>query len=438
VTVHVHGWDLPGATKTTDVGDDHSGGSAVDGMRKFSGLPSGMDSPTAPNQLIATEYYGATFPSYYSAADVAEVTAQKGIPRYALIVGKYARHVMSRSGAQAVNLTCHSMGCEISRYLIENDVEHLVSDGKLRRWVSFAGVVNGATLADLDGGKQLDKIAALLGLDLVDVADMNRTWVQQYVAVYDHQRTAGNNPNFAGILVHHIESTNPHMSKAIGIPLMDVFGYGNVPNDGVLLDDEMYLHSQADAAKWVTPSGDLVSVSQSHHFADHFTITDQAGAQAIAAAALTGKRRARITLTGVTLLKDHESGILDKPPAEVVVESQIKYPYVTAIDPSDPLLDEVTMARRNAPMFRMNKGETTAPNLVVFDGPVFDAQTSVKVDINLLETDYYPAAGVNENALSKNAPLGELAQELPLMDGDYSVSTADARFTIHVQVESLY
>lgn len=437
-TIHVHGWNLPGATKTGNVGDDRGGGGAVDGIRRFSMLPAGTAAPTAPNQVVATEYYGATFPSYYSAADQAEVKALKGIPRYALIVAKYARQVLARSGAEGVNLTCHSMGCEISRYLIENDVEHLASTGRIRRWVSFAGVVNGATLADIDGGKQLDNIAKLLGLDLIDVEHMNRKWVEQYVASYDHHRVEGNNPAWAGLLVHHIEATDPHIDSALGIPLMDVFGYGKVPNDGIVLDDEMYLHSQADAAKWQTPAGALLPVGQSHHLANHFTITDQPGAQAIAAAALTGSRRARVTLSSVTLIKDHESGILDAAPAEVVVESRVRYPYVKAIDPSDPLLDEVTMERRNAPLFRLSKGATLAPNLLLFDGPVFDAQTSLALGVKLLETDFYPAAGVNENFFSPSASLGELNQEVPLTTGDYTVTTADAKFTVHVAVETLY
>ena len=84
---------------------------------------------------------------------------------------------MQRSGAEGVNLTCHSMGCLISHYIIENDVEKLASEGKLRRWVSFAGVVGGAKLADLDRGKWLDPLAKLLGYDLIDVEHMSYDWV---------------------------------------------------------------------------------------------------------------------------------------------------------------------------------------------------------------------------------------------------------------------
>ena len=113
ITIHVHGWNISGASKTGTVGDDRGGGATVDGIRRFTGMPHGSTSPTAQNQIIGTEYYGKVFPSYYTAADVAEVSALKGIPRYATIVGKYARYVMQRSGAEGVNLTCHSMGCLI-------------------------------------------------------------------------------------------------------------------------------------------------------------------------------------------------------------------------------------------------------------------------------------------------------------------------------------
>ena len=84
----------------------------------------------------------------------------------------------------------------------------------------------------------------------------------------------------------------------------------------------------------------------------------------------------------------------------------MKYPYVNAIEPSAPTLDEVSMERRNAKVLSMNKGETKTPNWMLFDGPVFDAQTSVTLNVKLSETDFYPAGGVNENILSPPAPLG--------------------------------
>lgn len=437
VTIQVHGWNLSGSTDDGNVGDDRGGGDVVEGIRRFISLPHSSTDPNAPNQITATEYYGSKLPSYYTAADEAEVKAQKGIPRYALIVAKYARHVMARSGAEGINLTCHSMGCLISRYVIENDVGKLASEGRIKHWVSFAGVVNGVALADIDDGS-LSKLAKLIGLDLIDVQHMNRKWVEANVVTYDNKRVEGNNPNWSGIQVHHILATNPKISTAWTIPLMDLRGYSTVPNDGIVLNEEMHLQKQADAAKWTTPSGTLLPVSLSRHLSDHFQISEHHGAQALAAAAISGKRRARIYLQSVTLVNDKESIFFDKPPAEVAVESRIRSPYVRSLDPSDPLLDEVTMERRNAPVLSMTKGETKTPQLLLFDGPVFDAQTSLSVNVKLAETDFYPAGGVNENLLSPNVALGTFDQEVPLMDGDYSASTGDVRFTLRVKIETLY
>ena len=212
----------------------------------------------------------------------------------------------------------------------------------------------------------------------------------------------------------------------------------NVPNDGIVLDDEMYLHEQQPSARWTTPSGTQLPTSQSHHFANHFNITEQVSAQALASAALTGSRRVQVQLSKITLRNDKEDPFFGKPPAEVVVESTVKYAYVNAIDASEPTLDEVSMARRNAPVLSMNKGETKTPNLMIFDGPVFDGQTSVSLNVKLSETDFYPAGGVNENLLFAPAPLGAFSGDVPLAPGDYTVTTADAVFTLHVSIEKLY
>jgi hypothetical protein len=439
VTIFVHGWDLSGASKMDGVvGEDADGGGAADGIRQFSGLPSGVTNPTAPNQVVATEYYGAMYPPYYSASDVAAVSALEGIPRYALIIAKYAAYVMARSGATGFNLTCHSMGCLISRYLIENDVGQLISQGKLQRWVSYSGVVDGAKLADLDHGEWLDPLAKLFGINLIDVQDMSYDWVTTYVAVYDHDRPDGNNPNFGGVLIHHILSTDPKIEPPYNIPLMDALGYGNVPNDGVLLDDEMYLHAQQNSARYKTPSGDLLVGSRSHHFANHFTITDTVSAQAMAAAAITGSRRVLVTLSNITLIKDQDNPILTKPPAAVAIESTVTYPYLSAMEPSNPLLDEVTMERRNAPVLQLTQGVPQSPALVLFEGPVYDAQTSVALTVNAVETDWYLPGGVSKTVLGSNVTLGSFSGEVPLSAGDYTVTTAAATFTVHVDVETLY
>ena len=112
----------------------------------------------------------------------------------------------------------------------------------------------------------------------------------------------------------------------------------------------------------------------------------------------------------------------DTAPAEIAVESKVRYPYVAAIDPTNP-----RSARRpwSAAWRRSSHGpgETKSPSLILFDGPVFDAQTSIALDIRLAETDFYPAAGINENALSPTETLGTFTQEVPL----WAATTPSAR-----------
>src|SRR5262249_61513039 len=101
-----------------------------------------------PNVAATMGYYGDTPPPYYGPSDVdelAQVTARwgGGIPRYALIVAKYARELMRRSGARQVNLVSASLGSLIVRWLIEKDVGGLASGGSIARWLSIEGLLAG-------------------------------------------------------------------------------------------------------------------------------------------------------------------------------------------------------------------------------------------------------------------------------------------------------
>src|SRR5205814_2368669 len=95
----------------------------AEAVAAFAGLPilGDADGAPPPNVVAGTTYYGDTPPPYYSAADLAEidqVTAQwgGGVPRYALIVAKYARHVLEISGARQVNFVSVSFGSLIVRW----------------------------------------------------------------------------------------------------------------------------------------------------------------------------------------------------------------------------------------------------------------------------------------------------------------------------------
>jgi len=149
VTVYVHGFDPHGYRQSGIYGEDTQEDFFAD-IPSYLGLPTTAyaEDLNKSNLFAATTYYGDTPPEYYTAQDIADIDAVTqqyggGIPRYALIVAKYAKHLMQRTGAQQVNFVSGSMGSLVVRWLIEKDLEALASTQKIARWLSVEGVVNG-------------------------------------------------------------------------------------------------------------------------------------------------------------------------------------------------------------------------------------------------------------------------------------------------------
>src|SRR5262245_38584897 len=115
-TVFVHGFDPAGAAQSGVFGGDEvdpllEQAAALLGL-PTTGQPGGLG---RPNVVTTTRYYGDTPPPYYDATDLADLQAVTlawggGVPRYALIVAKYARHVLELSGADQVNIMSASFG----------------------------------------------------------------------------------------------------------------------------------------------------------------------------------------------------------------------------------------------------------------------------------------------------------------------------------------
>src|SRR5579883_1673251 len=188
ITVWLHGFTNHTAAtlKTTTYGavmgwGDIGAAAATYGVNR----PCGADSQlaSAPNQIVGVEYYGAIPPSWMSQQDVMEVEqypylgGPTGLQRYGLIVAKFIKWKMAQTGATHVNLACHSMGCLLARYVIENDVEHLASSNVFVRWVTSSGVIAGAQLARLYNNPSIQMFADQIGLAVDDFALMNPDYV---------------------------------------------------------------------------------------------------------------------------------------------------------------------------------------------------------------------------------------------------------------------
>ena len=232
----------------------------LDGIRHFRPCRPAPP-PTAPNQVVATEYYGAAFvlPLFRRRSDASGGTQEH--PALRPHRCWYASPGTHPSGAEAVNLTCHSMGCEISRYLIENDVEHLASSGQ----APALGVVR-------RGGKRRHprryrrRQSSSTRSPSSSVRShrcraMNRKWVTQYVASYDHLRVEGNNPLWGNLLCASYRGHRPAHRLGAGHPAHGRVRLRQVPNDGIVPDEEMCLQpgrrGQVD-----DPSGTLLPVGR--------------------------------------------------------------------------------------------------------------------------------------------------------------------------------
>lgn len=113
-TVVVRGFDQSGASRTGMFGVDLHNDAATD-LAATLGLPTSDVSPFARNQVAYTDYYGTQYPPYYNQQDIDELTSVTaayggGVPRYALIIAKFVREVMARTGAKQVNLLRQALG----------------------------------------------------------------------------------------------------------------------------------------------------------------------------------------------------------------------------------------------------------------------------------------------------------------------------------------
>lgn len=468
ISIWVHGFSNQGADKLkTKVYGAVSGcGDVLENTQKFGNTRECGNLPgndKDPNQMVSLEYYGAVPPPWMTAQDIADVEkfpysgGPTGLQRYATITAKFVKWRMTVSGATHVNMACHSMGCLITRQMIENDYEGLASSQKISRWVTATGVVDGAQLAWLFNEKTVQDGAKAIGLELSDFILMNPDYVWDNAVWWDHKLYAANNPLFTGLLIHHIGANDPAIKQAFGISVLDSFdGLGGKtlqPNDGIMYTEDEYFHDQNVAIAAKALSGEAVKPTRTYIHADHMNCPGTLNSAVTAAAALFHHRKVVITVEEVKLIIDRESHALGDgedgvSPAEIVVESETRFtPYLTTAFPNvkdDLIVSDDKVKYRTSPMWQQNQGDTTNPNVVVFSGPVFDDMKELKLDVWLNEADTYPKFKLNEVPLDilgqkATAPLVDFHGQVALTDNTtFSVSSKYATAKFKVRVYSMY
>ena len=206
VTIYIHGYSKSGYKRDGVYGNDNYD-EMIDTIVDMTGFDTttNYDKNNFSNIIAITPYYGSIAPNYYTPKDIQEINdIGEGIPRYALIIAKYAKHIMKETGADKVNLLSVSMGSLVSRYLIEKDLEHLSSNKKISKWLSLEGVIKGNIAAS---GDNLLSLISNFEAQPIDVEHMSYAWINNHLDT--------NSPYYNDIQIAFESSTKDNASKGL-------------------------------------------------------------------------------------------------------------------------------------------------------------------------------------------------------------------------------
>jgi hypothetical protein len=437
-TIFVGGFASDGASRHGVFGVDGSE-ALLDSIAALVGAPVAHGQATLPPDAAADMvYYGDTPPPYYTAADTAElgrVTAQwaGGVPRYALIVAKYAREMMRRSGAHQINIVSGSFGSLIVRWVIEKDLETLASSGAIARWLSVEGLLAGNWAASRN------HLASLLGLVdplPIDVAHMNYDWVATNLHA---PRDEVDSPLYADILLGSLASTDDDYENGALTDLM-LSEHAWQPNDGLqAVADALFEHVTARSQFLGLPP--VLGLLRN----THLDVKYNRGGRADVATFLTQRRRVTIVMTDATIKNLSEPFFL--LPSEVVLESRVSSPAVAA---HWGIHEPLTVREKEggvAPMRLFNKvGEHQSFTELLYDGLVLPEETQLQLDLHAEEIDYdwrynvfetatkpyYDELGSGTVMVSTTAP-GTYTFDAPGWSCSVAVTTYDYPFAAYVQ-----
>ena len=454
LTVWLHGFYNKSADEMRRMvyGKDRGCGGLLRDLRDFGVQRPCSDEPGGalrPDQMTSVEYYGGTPASWMTPADVAEIErfsydSPDAIHRYALVAARFIRWKMAATGARQVQIACHSMGCYVTRYLLENDLDGLASEGKVVRWFTSAGVIAGARLARLYDNPSVQNVASAVGLMLSDFVVLNPDFVQERAAAWDHRLWEGNSPLLRGIRIHHLGGTDPFLREALNIPLLDLNNPGDEPNDGIMYTEDEYFHRQGSPGGVTLSSGRHVEASHSLVREYHMQVPETRTAAMMAAAHLFHHRRVTVRLAEVLIRKDRESHSLfdgehGSAPAEVTWAVEVRYnPYVQTTFGEDILAHEDRPEHRTAPLWTQKANTTVRPEKVVFERPVFDGMEELRLDFQLLEADWYPRYNVKEWQFDIHQALVAWRGQMPIRDHEIVADSEHARARLVVEVTDLY
>ncbi len=432
VTVYVHGFSPSGYRESGIYGEDEVE-PFFEQIPLFLGLPTTVDEEDKfkPNVLSSTTYYGDIAPSYYNEQDMRDIEAvdatySGGIPRYALIVAKYAKYLMERNGAQQVNFISASMGTLVTRWLIEKDLEGLASGDKIARWLSVEGVLNGNYAASKS---LLFKLYDSYEDLSIDTKHMKYEWIKDNLS---NPRRVGQSPYYKHILLGAETSTNDQILGSSLTKLGLIHGSFH-PNDGYQIDVDTFFED-------ILAPYRFYGQNPTHTYL-HYTHLGVKNAKALWAEVgnfITSNKRVRVTLNNVKVnnIKEKDRWYLKALPAEIIFESKIYSPALSLKwNITDPIAEKLYAGALPPIVKYKKKGETKAVNQVLFDDFVLPQEDTLSVWLNVREIDGDLRYKVYESFKDRDYQnIDTTTISIPLKNGSYSFVSQEFSGDIIVKV----
>jgi len=420
VTIYVHGYSKGGYNKTSVYGEIDQD-IVVDNLAYMTNLPT-MENfdDNSTNILAVATYYGDQAPAYYTQQDLDDIdtvtkTYGGGIPRYATIIAKFAKHVLDVTKADNLNIVSASMGSLVTRWLIEKDLENLATQKKIKKWLSIEGVVRGNYAAS---NSVLMDLIDPIEKQHIDTKHMAYDWINNNL-----EGISATNENYKPIKMGFIGST--HDKDGVLDTFLSVNGQLQA-NDGVQLLKDTYFIT--------TPNH---RPAYTRFYQDHLGIKDDQGAWAQVAVFLTSKRQVKITLVDAQLsnLHEHINKYFNKR-AEVVFQSEVYSPKVYEKFNVNEAISERIVAGGALNLIKYkNENETKEVNQTIFNDYVLDDEKELSVKITGYELDKVLIYGIREiSTKSSKASLGTVELNIPLKDATFEVIGTDWSGTVKVEV----
>ncbi len=432
VTVYVHGFSPDGYRKSGVYGEDEVE-PFFEQIPLFLGLPTTVDENDKfkPNVLSSTSYYGDVPPSYYTKQDILDIEAMDnqyngGIPRYAMIVAKYAKYLMERNHAQQVNFVSASMGSLVTRWIIEKDLEGLASGKKIGRWLSVEGVLNG----NYGASKSiLFKLYDSYEDVSIDTKHMKYDWIKRNLS---NPRRIGQSPYYKDILIGTETSTNDKIMGSALSKLGLVHGVFH-PNDGYQIDVDTFFQDILAPYRFF---GQNPTHTYMHY--THLGIKNAKALWAEVGNFLTSNKRVRVRLNNIKVnnIKEKDRWYLKALPAEIIFESRVYSPALSLKWGINDAVSEKLYAGGVPPIVKYRKnGESKFVNQVIFDDFVDPQEDSLNISLNAREIDGDLRYKVYESFKDRDYQnIDSVTFSVPLKNGIYHFESANFNGGVVVEV----